>query len=61
MGLFNLSDAPRAAAVTLEEAGLSGEYTASDAWTGREVALSEGVVCVRLGAHEGTLVRMTRR
>ena len=61
VGLFNLSDAPRAVAVTLEEAGLSGEYAASDAWTGREVKLNEGVVCARLGAHEGTLIRMIKR
>lgn len=60
IGLFNLSDEARAVAVTLEEAGVSSGMDAVDAWTGEKALCGGGALCAKLGAHEGTLIRLRR-
>lgn len=61
IALFNFADAPRAVAVALSEAGFDGAFEAVDAWSGQPVSCAGGAVCEVLGAHEGTLVRLTYR
>ena len=61
IGLFNLDNSTRAAAITLEEAGIEGEYDVTDAWTGKPVVYSDGMLLCKLGAHEGTLLRLKRK
>ena len=60
VGLFNLENETRAASITLAEAGLTGKFDATDAWKERHIMNDGEMLCVKLGAHEGTLIRLKR-
>ena len=60
VGLFNLENETRAASITLPEAGLTGKFDATDAWKERHIMNDGEMLCVKLGAHEGTLIRLKR-
>lgn len=56
--LFNLTDEPIAYSVLIGELHLNGQKTALDVWNGRSYDLTGDTLCVRLEAHEGTLLKM---